>query len=209
MDHQRFDAITRAMAGGTSRRRVLKGLAGGALGGLVALVGMGDAEARRCRPIGRNCRAHADCCTDHCNNDGDLYQCTCPPGLGDCDGDGACETDVTTVTNCGACGNDCSAGQPANTIAACTLGQCSYACRTGFGDCDGDLNDDGGGGCETNLNSFSTCGSCTNDCATRTNAVGCSSSGQCICRFESHGDCRPCNLPCFCGYYTDVDYGPC
>ena len=43
MDHQRFDAITRAMAGGASRRRVLKGLAGGALGGLVALVGIGDA----------------------------------------------------------------------------------------------------------------------------------------------------------------------
>ena len=204
MDHQRFDAITRAMAGGTSRRRVLKGLAGGALGGLVSLIGIGGAEARRCRPIGRNCRAHADCCTDHCNNDGNLYQCTCPPGLGDCDGDGACETDVTTVTNCGACGNDCTANQPANTVAACTNGACDYACKPGFASCDGDASN----GCETNLNRYATCGSCTNNCATRPEGYSCS-GGQCICRSEYTYCCDTCTFGGCCGYCTSVSYYAC
>ena len=33
MDHQRFDALTRSLARGTSRRRLLKGLLGGLAGG--------------------------------------------------------------------------------------------------------------------------------------------------------------------------------
>ncbi len=207
MDSHAFDEFTRALATGTSRRAVLRGLAGMAGSATLSLSALGHAAARRCRQIGRSCRSHADCCTDYCNNDNNLYQCTCPPGLGDCNGDSACETDVTTVTNCGACGNDCSVGQPANTLAVCALGQCSYACRAGYGDCDGDLAADGGDGCETNRNSLTTCGSCTNDCTTR-GAVRCS-NGQCICRYETQGDCRPCALACFCGHYTDSYEAPC
>ena len=204
MDEHRFDAITRSFGRATTRRGMLRGLAAVAGGGTLSLSRAANVGARRCRPIGRNCRSHADCCTDYCNNDANRYQCTCPPGLGDCDGDGACEADVTTLTNCGACGNDCTADQPANTIASCTQGQCAYACRAGFADCNTDLGDGGGNGCETNLNSFNTCGSCTNDCATREGAFTCS-DGQCFCRRVVAGDCKPCSIfTCACGRYEDV-----
>jgi hypothetical protein len=39
MDNQRFDALARALATGTSRRTVLKGLAGGAVGGTLLIAG--------------------------------------------------------------------------------------------------------------------------------------------------------------------------
>ncbi len=190
MDHQRFDAITRAMAGGASRRGVLKGLAGGALGGLVSLVGIGDTEARRCRAIGRNCRAHADCCTDHCNNDNNLYQCSCPPGLGDCNGDGLCETNtLVDVANCGACGHSCAANQPARTnVAGCAAGACTYTCQFGYGNCDGDM---AGNGCETQLGTDTQCASCTDNCAAR---GGFCERGICFCR---RTECRDCNCGLF------------
>jgi hypothetical protein len=48
MDGQRFDAIVRASAaGGTSRRHILKGLAGGLLGGMVGLRARGEVAAAR------------------------------------------------------------------------------------------------------------------------------------------------------------------
>ena len=52
MDDKRFDALTRSLAEGTSRRKVLKGLLGGLVGGAavkLALIrpGAGSAEAAR------------------------------------------------------------------------------------------------------------------------------------------------------------------
>jgi len=61
MDGDRFDALTRALAGGTSRRRVLKGL-GGALVGASGLGGGGGAAAAAadaCAEALRSCLAEA------------------------------------------------------------------------------------------------------------------------------------------------------
>ena len=47
MDGQRFDAITKAMAGGATRRRALRLVGGGLAGALLAAVGVGKrAEAQ-------------------------------------------------------------------------------------------------------------------------------------------------------------------
>jgi hypothetical protein len=64
MDGERFDGLAKALAGGVSRRGVLKGLAGGGAAGLLAALGLGAAapeaaEAHR-RPGCRTaaCRRH-------------------------------------------------------------------------------------------------------------------------------------------------------
>ena len=46
MDPKRFDEISRSLAAGTSRRRFIKGLSGGILGGTLALIGRGHTGAK-------------------------------------------------------------------------------------------------------------------------------------------------------------------
>ena len=73
------------------------------------------------------------------------YTVTCAAGFADRDGKGqnGCETAISTITNCGACGKVCSFP---NSAPACTGGACGIAsCNAGFGDCDGKA----ATGCET------------------------------------------------------------
>ena len=66
MDGTRFEALTRALAGAApSRRRLLAGLAGGALGGLLARLGPEAAAAQTatCKPAGRKVRKRTQCCS--------------------------------------------------------------------------------------------------------------------------------------------------
>jgi hypothetical protein len=68
----------------------------------------------------------------------------CDPGFGDCDGDAqnGCETALTTLTDCGACGLSCAL--PGAT-ASCDTGSCKVlSCDAGFYECDGDAQN----GCE-------------------------------------------------------------
>ena len=68
MDGRRFDEISRALATGASRRRVLKGLTGGVVGALGAALGARQAAAAptKCRNRGSRCGQHANCCTLNC-----------------------------------------------------------------------------------------------------------------------------------------------
>jgi hypothetical protein len=62
MDSKRFSELTKALASGQSRRGVVKGLAAGFAGGMLGLVGRGDAEAARKKTgPGRVCRENANC----------------------------------------------------------------------------------------------------------------------------------------------------
>ncbi len=68
----------------------------------------------------------------------------CAAGWGDCDGDrlNACETDLTTLNDCGQCGRACSFP---NAVAQCIEGDCVMGdCLEGFVDVDGDPSN----GCE-------------------------------------------------------------
>lgn len=87
MDDSRFDALTKALASGRSRRSVLKGLLG--LGGSLAAGGTlrgGDARAARrpTRPVTTQVF-----CPGHLIPDGD--KCVCPTGLSKC-GSECCNT---------------------------------------------------------------------------------------------------------------------
>ena len=75
MDDQRFDSLARSLVGVSSRRSVVRGLAGGACGGLFALLGLREAAA--CRGFKAPCKKTGDCCDGpgfRCRND----KCLCP-----------------------------------------------------------------------------------------------------------------------------------
>ena len=83
MDGQRFDSITKAIVNASSRRQLIRGIAGSAVAGALALVGAGNsADARRCRVVGQNCRSNAECCERFC--DTETFQCACPTGTNLC-----------------------------------------------------------------------------------------------------------------------------
>src|SRR5690606_9623343 len=103
----------------------------------------------------------------------------CPDGFDDCNNDftDGCETPLTTLANCGFCGEPCSLP---NATASCETGSCQIACKTvctdpdactlgeclekecaeGWGDCNNDPSD----GCEMDLNSLGHCGGCNQPC---------------------------------------------
>jgi hypothetical protein len=74
MDQERFDQLTRTLATGKSRRSVLKGLTGTAVGGLLAAVGMGEAVAKpagkpsKCYGENSSCTNGKQCCSGTCTN---------------------------------------------------------------------------------------------------------------------------------------------
>jgi hypothetical protein len=149
----------------------------------------------------------------------ELFTCfvvTCFPGTADCNhiGTDGCETDITTVQNCGACGNVCN--EP-NATAACVNGACAVgSCNKGFGDCNGDPSD----GCETMLTTNTDCGGCGVPCALPNGSASCA-SGTCTltaCNpgyFDCDGNpadgCEP--LPCgngqHCAVAADCSSGVC
>jgi hypothetical protein len=65
MDGHRFDALTRSFAASGSRRRLLKGVVGGAVGGLLVRFGFDTATsapaAQEAGSFGQGCRRDSDC----------------------------------------------------------------------------------------------------------------------------------------------------
>ena len=63
-----FDELTKSLASVTSRRSVLKALATANGGGAVVLLGASSEAAPPtvCRPTGRSCSKHTDCCSGSC-----------------------------------------------------------------------------------------------------------------------------------------------
>src|SRR5690348_14714197 len=76
MDDRRFDAWTRSLASGLSRRKVLKGLIGGAVLGGAAATGLDEVAAQGCPDGQFLCN---DTCCPNANNCCGGETC-CPPG---------------------------------------------------------------------------------------------------------------------------------
>jgi len=85
---------------------------------------------------------------------------SCLPGFDDCTGAAGCETDLSSVDACGACGNACP-GAP-NATRTCNGGVCGLtpnACAEGTANCTGDFV------CETDIDSDeNNCGGCGIQC---------------------------------------------
>ena len=131
--------------------------------------------------VSNGCEVNTDTDPDHCGAcddsvcstahmatrtcSGGVCSGTCVIGFSDCNGDkgtDGCEVDTSSDTqNCGNCGTTCSTNHV--PLVACVSSVCTGACQNGWGNCDGDLQDDG---CETYLqNTVLNCGGCGNHCS--------------------------------------------
>lgn len=151
MDNQRFDDLTRRLASGTSRRRLVRGMVASAVAGVVTRFGGGGAEAQACRLVGQTCNETFPCCgAARCSApdaQGRRF-CRCTPALTNCDG--RCRNLQVDENNCGACGRTCLAGQSCcngtciSTVAdPANCGACGRRCGTNENCCSGECVDVG------------------------------------------------------------------
>ena len=137
MDGQRFDTLARAWGDRVSRRRLIGGLFGLAVGaGALAVADDATAAGRTCRLAGAKCVQPRQCCSGLCETAtrrGRIRRCVCPAGKTECRGQ--C-VDLGTTNNCLACGNACGAGQGCCEDGCTDLGT-QNACRTCGDVCNG------------------------------------------------------------------------
>jgi hypothetical protein len=131
MDHQRFDDLARALATSTSRRRVLRGLAGGVLASLGALAPAATlATHTGCRHHGKPCSRRGQCCSGRCTTAG---VCRCPSSRKPC-GTTACCDPATQHCCGGACvplsDTCCTIDADCDDGDACTDNTCNTTTHT-------------------------------------------------------------------------------
>lgn len=126
----------------------------------------------------------------------------CTGSWADCDGavGNGCEANLDSDTaNCGACASACGT---AHGVADCNGGDCSIACDSGWGDCDG-LADSG---CETSLgNDVMNCGACGNACGTVHAEPQCGQGG---CEVSCHAGFGNCDSQQATGCEVDMRTDP-
>ncbi len=180
----------------------------------------------RCDEAG-TCRGSAlPCAAPHASSTCVAGQCgglECDPGWGDCNGmrDDGCEAALDGDSNCGECGNDCSAG--AHASGSCgAAGECEFSCDAGYDNCDGawdngceipvGANQCDAGGLNPNGCWTSHCGSSTNPDAVNFGTWYCFECTTChvpspgSCQWCSHdtGQWFPAESGCSCGGFEDV-----
>lgn len=104
---------------------------------------------------------HCGECNNNCGTNSGCSGgfCSCSAGFADCTTADGCETDLRVPTSCGSCDAVCGAN------AGCAPGIPHFCeCNPGWGDCDDDLGESGGNGCETELNTDAACGACGAAC---------------------------------------------
>jgi hypothetical protein len=125
MDPQRFDRLARLAGAGTSRRRLLAALGGGALATLAGVFG-GEAEAARKRSVGNSCSTNSDCASGLCVQESRTRKvCHCASAA-DCPAvSGQCETAACLPS--GYCGAAITPGASCDDGNACTTGDVCQA----------------------------------------------------------------------------------
>jgi hypothetical protein len=97
----------------------------------------------------------------------------------------------TTTENCGMCGTICSLDN-ANS-ATCAAALCTPTCKSGFGDCNASMANDG---CESDITTAAHCGSCQNACSTfGTTSAQCAGSTCIPTCAPSYADCNGSQQP--------------
>ncbi len=128
-----------------------------------------------CGACGHACAPGTVCSMGVCNS-------VCAAGTTYCTG--ACVNTLTDAFNCGACGHGCPA--VANADPTCARGTCGYACRPGFGDCDGLASN----GCEAAFaTSVPNCGGCGMACSGANGTPSCAGGACSIACNPGFGNC--------------------
>lgn len=107
----------------------------------------------------------------------DMGSCalSCSFGLTECDG--ACVDLDNNPANCGTCGFTCEA--PDGAVGLCASRRCRVACDGAFADCNADLGDASGDGCEIDTDiDADNCGACGVVCGAANAVTGCT-TGAC------------------------------
>lgn len=157
MDNQRFDAMTRAFASGTSRRKLLKFLGGGAVAGAIgtAVVPAPRVSAQGTLQPGEECMSNDECASGlcdgvcYCENSAEPWLgCSCTTGTeGPCGGGTllCCATGTepggpgictSASVGCDPIGECSAPGESCEETGCCELGECSasgfcLSCTTG------------------------------------------------------------------------------
>lgn len=131
MDHQRFDKLAKEFAGGSSRRGLLKRIAGIAVGAAAVAI-----PTKASAAIGDYCSSDYDC--NSYNHEVCTYsQCVCKYGYKACDG--KCIPEDHCCEECGY-GETCQYGVCAcdPTLGCCSADDCGYGetCQYGVCACD-------------------------------------------------------------------------
>lgn len=119
---------------------------------------------------------HCGACNNVCSAERGAPACSasactlgaCDAQWGNCNASASdgCETPLVTTSDCGACGTACSS--PTGLL-SCASGTCQIDdCNPGLDDCDGTV----GNGCEADLRSTTSCGSCAMVCSGATPLCG-------------------------------------
>nr|MBA2752910.1 hypothetical protein [Chloroflexia bacterium] len=147
MDDQRFDELTRALAGARSRRQVIKNLAGGLAGAFAGALGLGANATAQTGPGGSDCGNNGQSCT--------AQQCC---------GGFTCLVDGTSGTEKFCCpdGNVC--GQCCLPAGGVCLGGRECTCPELIPDRCPPTADNPFGECVDLQNDLLNCGSCGNAC---------------------------------------------
>jgi hypothetical protein len=141
MDSDRFDALTRRLAAGVSRRSMLTGL-GGALG-LLGLKAQSGEARRRCTGIGDVCTGTEQCClglvcapNGTCQDARGLIQSLNIPSAGGLlggglPGSGSCPAGADSCSSSGSvsCGGVCQCFRTPEGTSACVNAQ-SLSCKS-------------------------------------------------------------------------------
>ena len=126
MDDRRFDDALRALAAHPApRRAALRLLAGGALGAVLARLGLEEAASQTatCKPAGRKAPKRTACCSLRWRRKS--RKCLgCPAGTELCPGTKGCFDLDSDERHCGVCGTSCGVSE------VCDGGRASRAARS-------------------------------------------------------------------------------
>jgi hypothetical protein len=129
MDSRNFDHLARVVGAGTSRRGILKALAGGVFGAAAASLGLAGVSAHQQRSVGNSCLTNSDCASGLCVTESRTRKtCRCVTPS-DCPQ----PTDQCQIATCanGACSNPpkqdgtiCDDGDACTQTDTCVNGAC-------------------------------------------------------------------------------------
>lgn len=144
MEHERFDQLSRMVANGLTRRRLMQLLTGGVGAAAIAMQGTQASDAFICRKTGVLCAKDAQCCSNNC--DSDTHRCVGLDLQAPCEESSQCSQTPWSGVIC-----ESNGGGVCSTGSVCCLPEGALCPPESTCNCCGTFS------CQENLNSTWTC----------------------------------------------------